>query len=129
MATAYTTADGDNAGQMRQVEDILIVHRMQDQLGTGTAPSSGTTPAEPPVGAAEALDGAVRVEVTGGQVSALRIDPSALRVPTHSPPPTPPSLGQMTRTLNEISQTHCAPWTKPPKASTSPWPPSSASRS
>ncbi|HYZ07717.1 MAG TPA: YbaB/EbfC family nucleoid-associated protein [Pseudonocardiaceae bacterium] len=98
MATAYTTVDGDNAGQMRQVEDILIVHRMQDQLDqlrTGTAPSSGTTPAEPPVDAAEALDGAVRAEVTGGQVSALRIDPSALRVPTHSPPrswkrPTPP---------------------------------------
>ena len=61
MATAYTTVDGDNAGQMRQVEDILIVHRMQDQLDqlrTGTAPSSGTTPAEPAVGAAEALDGA-----------------------------------------------------------------------
>ncbi|MGH3929508.1 MAG: YbaB/EbfC family nucleoid-associated protein [Pseudonocardiaceae bacterium] len=105
-----------------------IVHRMQDQLDqlrAGTAPSSGTTPAEPPVGAAETLDGKVRVEVTGGRVSALRIDPPALRTRPDALAtaimeatnaalnamrtamtaslPTPPSLDQMTRTLNEIS--------------------------
>ncbi len=105
-----------------------IVHRMQDQLDqlrADTAPSTGTTPAEPPVGAAEALDGPVRVEVTGGRVSALHIDPPALRTRADvlataimeatnaaldamraamtASLPTPPVLDQMTRTLNEIS--------------------------
>lgn len=102
-----------------------IVHRMQDQLRAGPAPPPGSTPAEPPVGAAEALDGKVRVEVTGERVSSLRIDPSALRTrpgalataimeatnaaldamraAMTAALPTPPSLDQMTRTLNEIS--------------------------
>jgi hypothetical protein len=102
-----------------------IVHRMQDQLRAGSTPSAGITPAEPPVGAAEALDGKVRVEVTGGRVSALRIDPPALRTRADvlataimeatnaaleamraamtASLPTPPSQDQLTRTLNEIS--------------------------
>ena len=76
-----------------------------------------------PVGAARADTLATAImEATNAALDAMR---AAM---TESLP-TPPSLGQMTRTLNEISQTHCAPWTKPPKASTSPWPPSSASRS
>jgi YbaB/EbfC DNA-binding family len=105
-----------------------VVHRMQDQLDqlrAGATPTAGGTPAEPPVGTGEALDGKVRVEVTAGRVTALRIDPSALRTPAHelsaavmeatnaaldamrtamtASLPTPPSLDQMSRTLNEIS--------------------------
>ncbi|WP_433263204.1 YbaB/EbfC family nucleoid-associated protein [Actinosynnema sp. CS-041913] len=104
-----------------------IVHRMQDQLAqvradTGAPPSA---PSEPVVGTGEALDGMVRVEATLGRVSSLRVDPSALRTrlpdlvaaiveatntaldaartATAESLPTPPSLDQMTRTLNELS--------------------------
>jgi DNA-binding protein YbaB len=105
-----------------------VVHHMQDQLdqlrARGTQPA-GAAPAEPAVGAAEALDGKVRVEVTGGRVTTLRIAPPALRIPADelataimeatnaalaamreamiASLPTPPSLDQMTRTLTEIS--------------------------
>jgi hypothetical protein len=101
-----------------------IVHRVQDQLAQAPADVSAP-PAEPAVGRAEALDGLVRVEATLGRVSSLRVDPSALRTrlpdlvaaiveatnsaldaartATVESLPTPPSLDQMTRTLNELS--------------------------
>ena len=105
-----------------------VVHHLQDQLDqlrAGAAPAAGVTPPEPPTGTGEAMDGKVRVEVVGGRVSALNIDPAALRSPagelatvimeaTNSALdamqaamtaalPSPPSLDQMTRTLNEIA--------------------------
>jgi hypothetical protein len=105
-----------------------VVHRMQDQLDqlrTGGGPPAGATPPEPPVGTGEAMDGKVRVEITGGRVSDLRLDPAALRIPAGelatavmeatnaaldamraamtASLPSLPSLDQMTRTLNEIS--------------------------
>lgn len=105
-----------------------VVHHLQDQLAqsrAGAGPAADATPPEPPVGAGEAMDGKVRVEVTGGRVSALHIDPAALRIPAGelstvimaatnaaldsmraamtASLPSPPSLDQLTRTLNEIS--------------------------
>jgi YbaB/EbfC DNA-binding family protein len=105
-----------------------VVHHMQDQLDqlrAGDEPLAGATPPEPPVGTGEAMDGKVRVEITGGRVSALHLDPAALRIPAGelatsvmeatnaaldamraamaASLPSPPSLDRMTRTLNEIS--------------------------
>jgi hypothetical protein len=105
-----------------------VVHHMQDQLAqyrAGAGPSADATPPEPPSGVGEAMDGKIRVELTGGRVSALHIDPAALRIPAGelstvimeaanaaldamraamtASLPSPPSLDQMTRTLNEIS--------------------------
>ncbi|HET6707500.1 YbaB/EbfC family nucleoid-associated protein [Amycolatopsis sp.] len=105
-----------------------VVRDMQDQLDRLRADgrlAAGATPPEPPAGTAEAMDGKVRVEVTGGRVSALRIDPAALRIPAGelatavmdatnaaldamraamaASLPNPPSPDRMTRTLNEIS--------------------------
>ncbi len=105
-----------------------VVHHMQDQLDqlrAGGGPSAGATSPEPSVGTGEALDGKVRVEITGGRVSALHLDPAVLRIPAGelatvvmeatnaaldamraamtASLPSPASLDQMTRTLNEIS--------------------------
>jgi hypothetical protein len=105
-----------------------VVHHMQDQLDqlrADTAPPANATPAEPPVGAGDAMDGKVRVEITGGRMTALHIDPAVLRSPASelstaimeatnvaldamrtamvASLPSPPSLDQMTRTLSEIS--------------------------
>ncbi|MBN6034047.1 YbaB/EbfC family nucleoid-associated protein [Amycolatopsis sp. 195334CR] len=105
-----------------------VVRHAQDQLDQLRArggPSASATPPEPPVGVGEAMDGKVRVEITGARVSALHIDPAALRIPAGelatvvmeatnmaldamraamtTSLPSPPSLDQMTRTLNEIS--------------------------
>jgi hypothetical protein len=105
-----------------------VVHNMQDQLDrlrAGGAPSAGPAQTEPPVGEGEALDGKVKVEATGGRVTSLTIAPPALYVPVNELAhaimdatnaaleamreamieslPTPPSVDQLTRTLNEIS--------------------------
>ncbi|TCO62313.1 YbaB/EbfC family nucleoid-associated protein [Actinocrispum wychmicini] len=104
-----------------------VVHSMQDQLDRlrAAANQSAADAAEPPVGKGEALDGKVKVEATGGRISALTVAPAALRVPADELSaaimaatntaleamrqamieslPTPPSVDQLTRTLNEIS--------------------------
>jgi DNA-binding protein YbaB len=105
-----------------------VVHRMREQLDRlrdSAIPPATTAAAEPITGEAEALDGAVSVEVTGGRVSGLHIDRSALRLTEGEladaimeatnaaldavrtamaeSAPTPPSLDEMSSTLNEIS--------------------------
>lgn len=103
-----------------------VVHAMQDQLARlRTTTASQPAAPEPAVGTGEALDGMVRAEATLGRVSSLRIDPSALRTrlpdltvaivaatnaaldtartATAESLPTPPSLDQLTRTLDELS--------------------------
>jgi len=103
-----------------------VVHSMQDQLDrlrAAGAPAPGAAPAAQPTGAGEALDGAIRVEVTGGRVTDVRIDRRALRDPDLGAAvmaatnaaldaartavvesfPAAPSLDEMTRTLNELA--------------------------
>lgn len=60
-----------------------VVQRMREQLDRlrdGTVPQATAAAAEPVTGEAEALDGAVSVQVTGGRVTGLYIDRSALRL-------------------------------------------------
>lgn len=104
-----------------------VVHGMRDQLARlrADAAAQPAAPPEPAVGTGEALDGQVRVAATLGRVSSLRIDPAALRTrppdliaaiveatnaaldaartATAESLPTPPSLDQMTRVLDELS--------------------------
>lgn len=105
-----------------------VVHRMREQLDRlrdSAIPPATAAAAEPITGEAEALDGAVSVEVTGGRVSGLHIDRSALRLTEGEladaimeatnaaldavrtamaeSAPIPPSLDEMASTLNEIS--------------------------
>jgi hypothetical protein len=105
-----------------------VVHDMQDQLDhlrTASAQPAGRSAAEPPVGRGEALDGKIKVEATGGKVTALTIARPATHVPMPDltkaimeatnaaleamrtavveSMPTPPWVDQLTRALNEIS--------------------------
>lgn len=105
-----------------------VVHRVREQLDRlrdDTVPPAAAAAAEPVTREAEALDGAVSVEVTGGRVSGLHIDRSALRLTEGEladaimaatnealdavrtamaeSVPALPSLDEMAGTLNEIS--------------------------
>lgn len=101
-----------------------IVRRMRESLDRAE-PSRGGRDAEPLVGVGEAQRGLVSVEVTGGRVSAVRIDPRAMRQPSGdladaiaeaanaafddlraaltTEVPAAPSLDELSRTLTEIS--------------------------
>lgn len=108
----------------REAKDV--VHNVQDQLDhlrTAATQPAGRT--EPPVGKGEALDGKIKAEASGGRVTALTIAQPAMHVPMPDltkaimeatnaaleamrtamveSTPTPPSVDELTRTLNEIS--------------------------
>lgn len=103
-----------------------VVHSMQGParpVARGGHTRAGGAPTAQPTGAGEALDGAIRVEVTGGQVTDVRIDRRALRDPDLGVAvlaatnaaldaartavvesfPAAPSLDEMTRTLDELA--------------------------
>ncbi|GAB3891375.1 hypothetical protein GCM10029964_064440 [Kibdelosporangium lantanae] len=61
-----------------------VVHNVQDQLDhlrTAANRPAGQSASEPPVGKGEALDGKIKVEATGGRVTALTIAQPAMHVP------------------------------------------------